>query len=168
MIRQAQAVVLGQSVQEAAEVEKTDFAELSGSLNIADGLISNNDLVMKSPLLRLDGQGQASLPSEQIDYLITAKVVGSIEGQGGLDQLKGLPIPIRIAGTFKEPSFGVDTKELARLLVTGTAGQAAHTGSSCRTSARPSGSSVQPGFWLPRRAASSANQVSLSRYGALS
>jgi len=50
------------------------------------------------------------LPDETIDYLLTTKFVGSIEGQGGagLGELKGIAIPVRISGTFASPSYTPD------------------------------------------------------------
>jgi AsmA protein len=61
-------------------------------------------------LLRVTGEGEVSLPEETIDYLLTTKIVGSIEGQGGkgLAELKGIAIPVRIGGTFSKPSYTPD------------------------------------------------------------
>jgi AsmA protein len=63
-----------------------------------------------SPLLRVAGKGTADLPGEKLDYLLTTKIVGSLEGQGGkeLEELKGLEIPLRIFGSFSEPQYKVD------------------------------------------------------------
>src|SRR5262249_8205732 len=41
--------------------EKTDFSELTASLNIVNGVASNDDLLMKSPILRLTGKGSMDL-----------------------------------------------------------------------------------------------------------
>ena len=113
LIRRAKAALSGQEAPPSSN-QKTDFTELSGTAMITDGLIKNDDLLMKSPLLRVGGKGTANLPREQIDYLVTAKLVASLSGQGSddLQDLVGVPIPIRIKGTFTEPDWQLDLKSV--------------------------------------------------------
>ncbi len=96
------------------EAKKTDFAALSGTVKVVNGVVSNNDLSAKSPLLRIDGKGSANLVTETINYRVEAGVTGSMEGQGGkeLSQLQGTPIPILITGTFSAPKFNVDLQAI--------------------------------------------------------
>ena len=110
MIRDAKAMFLGGSESSSDAPKKTDFSELTGSFVVKDGLVTNNDLSAKSPLLRLDGKGTADLPTETIDYHVTTTLVATTQGQGGdeLADLAGIPIPIKIGGTFSEPSYGLD------------------------------------------------------------
>ncbi len=117
MLRDTVKRVKGQQ-PDPTEVQRTDFAELSGTATIAKGLVRNNDLLLKSPLLRVTGQGEVDLPPETIDYLITTRVVGTLEGQQGkeLSELKGLNVPIRITGTFDQPSFKPDVEAIASQL----------------------------------------------------
>ena len=58
------------------------------------------------------------LVREKVDYLLTAKVVGSLEGQGGksIEELKGIPIPVRIQGDLDNPSPMIDVEALAKAL----------------------------------------------------
>jgi AsmA protein len=55
------------------------------------------------------------LPKETIDYTLTTKFVGSLKGQGGegMEELKGLSIPVRVGGTFSKPTY---TPDLAAVL----------------------------------------------------
>ncbi|MFW5792511.1 MAG: AsmA family protein [Desulfohalobiaceae bacterium] len=117
MLRDTVKRVKGQQ-PDPTEVQRTDFAELSGTATIAKGLVRNNDLLLKSPLLRVTGQGEVDLPPETIDYLITTRVVGTLEGQQGkeLSELRGLSVPIRITGTFDQPSFKPDVEAIASQL----------------------------------------------------
>ncbi len=110
LIRNAQAKLKGQPAPADNLPNQTDFAELRGSATVTNGVVRNNDLSLQSPLLRVTGAGEASLPEETIDYLLTTKIVGSIEGQGGkgLGELKGVAIPVRIGGTFSKPSYTPD------------------------------------------------------------
>lgn len=104
------------------EPARTDFAELLGSAVIKKGHITNNDLLMKSPLLRVTGKGWANLPKNSVDYLATVTVVGTLKGQEGesMEDLKGLPLPIYAKGTLDNPSIGLDGKAMAEALLKGT------------------------------------------------
>ena len=87
-------------------VSKTDFSALHVSADINNGVIRSDDLDIRAPALRVAGNGVVDLPQEQIDYTVTTKVVGSVEGQGGqdLDDLKGVSASIPIRGTFEQLS----------------------------------------------------------------
>ncbi len=104
LLRQASALAQGRTLAADQREVVTDFSELTGSARINNGLISNRDLSLKSPLLRLSGQGSANLVSEEVDYLLTTTVAATAEGQQGrnLEELRGISIPIRVSGTFSE------------------------------------------------------------------
>lgn len=103
---------LGQadSTQAANASQKTDFSELTGSFKIANGVAHNDDLVMKSPFIRLGGAGDVDVGAGQMNYLAKATVVASGEGQGGKDanQLKGLAVPVRLSGPFEALSYKIE------------------------------------------------------------
>jgi AsmA protein len=107
------AKTLGLSKEAGKEV-KTDFAELSGSFVIKDGVLENRDLKMFAPLVRLSGEGLVPMPQRAIDYNVTAKLVGSLEGQGGKDALAGVPIPINVKGPWENISYNVDWNKVFR------------------------------------------------------
>ena len=113
MLRSAQAKLKGQPVP-PEELKKTDFAELSASVKIADGVLSNKDLSAKTPLLRISGEGKVDLPKERLDYRLVSTIVNTATGQAGkdLEQLRGLPIPIRIKGPFADPKISLDLKSV--------------------------------------------------------
>ena len=92
----------------AGETQKTDFAELGGSFTMQNGIAQNNDLRLVSPLLRVEGAGQISLPARNVDYRLTPKLVASLQGQGTTGTDKGLQVPIRITGAFEKLSFKPD------------------------------------------------------------
>lgn len=109
------------------EPAKTDFAELLGSATLTNGHIVNKDLLMKSPLLRVNGQGWADLPKNTTDYTATVTVVGTLEGQDGqsVEDLKGLPLPIDVKGSLNDPSISLDLKAMGEALFKGTFKQGA-------------------------------------------
>jgi len=116
MIRKAQAQLKGQPLPPESEPNQTDFSELTGTATVTNGVIRNQDLAAKSPLLRVEGKGSVDLPQETLDYLVTAKVVGSLEGQGGkgLEDVRGVAIPVQVAGTFAKPSYKIRLDEALR------------------------------------------------------
>lgn len=116
LIREAYARYKGQPAPADTGPDQTDFTELTGTATVTDGLADNRDLSLKSPLLRVAGAGTANLVSEDIDYVVKTSVVGSLEGQGGkaIDELKGVTIPIKIAGKFAAPSFSLDLDALLK------------------------------------------------------
>ena len=92
----------------SSEAQKTDFAELSGTYTIKSGVIDNRDMKMVAPLFRVTGSGTVPMPPQTVDYAIEAKLVPTVEGQGGRDSLAGLPIPIKVTGPWSNPSYKID------------------------------------------------------------
>ena len=115
MIRSAQKKLSGDLSAEDKQELKTDFTSLTGDFTLRDGVLTNPNLAMASPLIRLDGKGSANIISQQIDYSLITKVVGSLAGQGGDNtSLSGIDIPLKITGSFQEPKFGLDTQALLK------------------------------------------------------
>ncbi|MCX4188566.1 AsmA family protein [Methylophaga sp. OBS4] len=115
-IRIAKAALKGEKLPESDAPVQTDFSSLSGTFKATNGVIDNQDLEVKSPLLRINGAGQASLPDETINYNLKVAVVGTVAGQGGkeLAELKGVTIPVKISGTFSEPKPSVDLASMVK------------------------------------------------------
>ena len=109
MLRKAQAQINGQPAPQETGPNQTDFSELSGTASVTNGVVRNRDLLAKSPLLRVQGEGDIDLPEEALDYLVTVKVVKSIEGQGGkgLTDLEGVSVPVQLSGSFAEPKYKI-------------------------------------------------------------
>ncbi len=120
MVRDALNTLKGQP-NTKDEPMQTDFAELLGTVDITDGVAHNKDLILKSPLLRVSGEGEINLRNDTLDYLLKADLVGTLKGQGGAsaDELTNIPAPIRISGSLQDPKYSLDVKELARALAEG-------------------------------------------------
>ena len=103
------------AVQKAATTEKTDFTEMSASFRIANGVAHNEDLLAKSPLLRLGGAGDINIADASINYLVKATVVNTSTGQEGkeLAQLKGVTVPVRLSGPFDALAYQVNFAAIA-------------------------------------------------------
>ena len=109
-LRQAKAKFKGETLPPSDQPQQTDFSELSGSGVITRGVLNNQDLLAKSPFLRVTGAGKVNLVSETLDYKVKPVIVGTIEGQGGkgLEELKGVPIPVHLAGPYASPDYSID------------------------------------------------------------
>lgn len=83
---------------------RTEFSELKGTMVFSGGVGVNRDLLLQSPLLRVEGAGRLNLPDRSLDYGATAAVVESCEGQGGkgMRDLANYPIPVRISGPLDD------------------------------------------------------------------
>ncbi|VAX11627.1 A/G-specific adenine glycosylase [hydrothermal vent metagenome] len=125
ILRETWAKLNGKSVPPSSESKQTDFSELSGSALITNGVLNNEDLMAKSPFLRIDGAGQVDLVKEVLDYTLTTTIVSTMEGQGGgeLTGLTGVPIPVRLTGSLADPKPSVDTEVLAKRLLQGKLGE---------------------------------------------
>jgi AsmA protein len=94
--------------QAANKEEKTDFSELKGTFKVNNGIAHNEDLSMKSPLLRLSGNGDINLVQNSMNYVAKASLVKTLEGQGGKDSVAGLTVPVRISGPFADLKYTLD------------------------------------------------------------
>jgi len=87
----------------ASGPQATDFAKLSGSFDVVNGIATNQDLFMASPLLRITGNGTVDLVQKVLDYHVKPLVVGTLKGQGDSVMRKGLSVPLHITGPFDAP-----------------------------------------------------------------
>ena len=118
MIREAYARIKGQKLPAEEAEQKTDFSALRGTVRVSNGVATNNDFTVMTPLLRINGKGTANIVTETVDYRVQATLVKTLKGQGGeeLDDLVGVPIPIHVTGSAAEPRYALDTEALAEAL----------------------------------------------------
>jgi AsmA protein len=81
--------------------EKTEFSEMAASFTIQNGIATNKDLRLVSPVVRITGAGVASLPDRTMDYTLKPKLVGAADG-GGLE------IPVKMTGSWDKPVITPD------------------------------------------------------------
>jgi AsmA protein len=111
-LRDAKSLLAGAKEQStrANTVEKTDFSELNATFVIKDGVAVNEDLEMKSPLLRVGGGGKIDIGGGTLDYTTRVSVVGTLKGQDGrsVDQLRGATVPVKLSGPFDRLAWSID------------------------------------------------------------
>jgi AsmA protein len=94
--------------------QKTDFAELGGTFTMTNGIVTNKDLALKSPLLRVEGAGTVELPPRTVHYRVEPKAVASLEGQGGKTDAGGISVPVIVEGPWDNLSFRPDVAAMAK------------------------------------------------------
>ncbi|MGD9967925.1 MAG: AsmA family protein [Hyphomonadaceae bacterium] len=109
--RTVQAVLSGQAVGAGAS---TDFAELSSTFTVADGVMATDNLRLLNPFVRLEGQGLVNIGAQTIDMRIAPRAVRSAEGQGGDATIAGLGIPFRVSGPWSRVSFRPALEEIVQ------------------------------------------------------
>lgn len=92
-----------------------------------DGVATNDDFDVKSPLLRVHSSGSKNLLQDTVDYLVDAELVKACAGQSGAsaDKLFGVPLPIQAEEPFANPKtspgWAVLGKKLAGSTIKDTA-----------------------------------------------
>ena len=99
---------------ESGGSQDTDFSELGGTFTIDKGILTNNDLKMLSPLVRVAGNGTVDLPNRTLNYHVNPKLAATLEGQGGAADAKGLEIPLIIEGPWTAPKFRPDLEAMLK------------------------------------------------------
>ena len=111
-LQRALALIKGRSAP-LKESDDTPFRKISGKGIIAKGVLSNDDLLIATPGLKLTGAGSIDLNREVIDYDLVGEVPkGRQATESGLEDLAGKRIPIKISGKLDDPSVRPDLAKL--------------------------------------------------------
>lgn len=94
---------------QADTAKKTDFSALTTTLKLHNGTASTDNFKLASPLVAITGQGNTSLVNESIDLMINSEIVASGKG---LDEIKGIAVPIHVSGTWQQPKYNLNIKDL--------------------------------------------------------
>ncbi|MBA3007538.1 MAG: AsmA family protein [Proteobacteria bacterium] len=94
--------------QSANNAEKTDFSELKATFKVNKGVAHNDDLSLKSPLLRVLGSGDINIGNDSMDYLAKATLANTLKGQGGQFNVSGITVPVRAKGPFSDLQYTLD------------------------------------------------------------
>ena len=89
------------------EGQKTIFDSLGGSFTMADGVLRNEDLVLKSPYITARGVGDVGMGARTLEYRIKATALADDTGAGGLTA------PLLIKGSWANPKFSLDLQAIA-------------------------------------------------------
>jgi AsmA protein len=78
---------------------------MKATFKVKNGVAHNEDLSLKSPLLRLSGKGDIDIGNDSINYLAKATLAGTLEGQGGKDVVGGITVPVRLSGPYTDLKY---------------------------------------------------------------
>ena len=95
---------------QGGQAEKTDFASLGASFQVANGQATTNDLHLIGPLVTVKGAGNVNLPAQSLEFRVDPQLVASLEGQGRQQDLAGLGVPVMIVGPWSKPKIYPDIK----------------------------------------------------------
>lgn len=95
--------------EKGAAAPKTEFTELLIPFTLDNGVFDTRQANLKSPVLHLNANGNANLPTEKIDFRVEPKFVSPLPGTGGKSR-NGILVPVMVSGTFTEPKFRPDLK----------------------------------------------------------
>jgi AsmA protein len=99
----------------SVQTEKTDFSQLSVSVQLKDGVARSSDLDLKSPFLRIGGDGAVDIGKGSIDYTARATVVAVPIGQDGADlaALRGVTVPVHLSGPLDAIQWRISWSAIA-------------------------------------------------------
>ncbi len=101
---------------QAGAGDKTEFSEVHGTFTLDAGVARNTDLVLKSPLMQIAGDGTVNLNARTMDYRISPKFVAPIVGQLGLGS-PGVRVPVMVRGPWTQLRYEPDLAGLAMNVV---------------------------------------------------
>lgn len=88
--------------------QKTIFDGISGSFTMAGGVLSNSDLTLQAPYLVATGAGTVGLGARNLDYSLRPTAFPGDDGTGGV------LVPLRITGSWDDPTYRLDLEAIAR------------------------------------------------------
>jgi AsmA protein len=81
--------------------EKTEFSEFKASFKVRNGVAHNDDLSVKSTVLRLSGNGDIDIGHDNMNYNAKAILAKTEHGRTGT-------LPVNVSGPFDALKFKVD------------------------------------------------------------
>ncbi len=94
----------GKTPDASTVADYTEFSNLSGSVNMNDGVLDNRDLKAALVGVNLGGAGQVDLPKEALDYGLSLTILQELKGPNCQidNKLHNLSFPLRCAGGFDD------------------------------------------------------------------
>lgn len=93
-----------------ASPDQTEFGELTASFRLANGVAHNDDLLVRSQVLLVKGEGVIDIGGNRLNYLLktgAAKPTKSRRGKA-VDRLKAASVPVRLSGPLDKPVWAID------------------------------------------------------------
>jgi len=86
-----------------AATDEMEYANLTATAVVKNGIVTNNDLKMDGPFTRVTGAGTANLPKLNLDYRLQVLI-----SENKSDD----PVPVRINGPFSNLSYSIEWNKI--------------------------------------------------------
>lgn len=118
-LRRARALLKKEAVPAREEPVQTEFSQVRMTGPVKDGVFHNDDVFAELDFMQVTGSGTVDLPSTDIDYKLTARVIDKPEFEDGAtaeeqEEFKEAIIPLRVTGTAMEPSIKPDIEAMLK------------------------------------------------------
>lgn len=103
-----------------SDSKQTDFASLTASGVINNGVINTDNLTLTSDYLKVNGKGSTNLVTKDIHYRLNALAqpkLAAVNDQIG-KEITVYQVPIKVSGKLTKPSVNLDFAELAKTFLT--------------------------------------------------
>ena len=94
---------------------RTAFNRVHASANVANGDITNKDLILDSSRIKVSGQGVINIIRNDMDYNALIDIEPTRQ-QTTAEKLLDQPLAVRIHGPFEQPAYDVDKQQLKKAL----------------------------------------------------
>jgi AsmA protein len=88
--------------QSANKDEKTVFKEFKATFKVASGVAHNDDLSLRSDLVRVSGAGDINIGNDSVDYNAKASISKTPDGKGGIT------VPLHVSGPYTQLKYKLD------------------------------------------------------------
>ena len=116
-IRRARAVLKKQDIPARTGAARTAFNQLTATASIDKGVVSSNDLVASTSIMKVTGKGSADLVGSQLDWRLDVAILKAAEGRDlapDMADAVGFVVPVRISGPLADPSIRPDLGAMAK------------------------------------------------------
>ena len=87
---------------------QTDFTSFDTVLKVQNGVANVDLMKLLSPVLGIDGSGNINLGGQTLDLRLATSIDKKAQGTGSVIQLNGIPVPIRLSGSWTSPKVTPD------------------------------------------------------------
>ncbi|OZI37343.1 hypothetical protein CAL29_02680 [Bordetella genomosp. 10] len=120
VLRDVKALVLSGKREDSTEVQadasrETAFSRLDADLAFANGVGTFKSLALVSPLLRVTQGSPARIDvgADTVDLVAQVRIADAPPRAEGLDELRGLGVPVHVHGPYDHLSYRVDWRAMA-------------------------------------------------------
>jgi AsmA protein len=101
----------------------TDFSSFDTVLSVKNGVANVDLMKLLSPVLGIDGSGHINLGGQTLDLRLATSIDKTGQGAGSVVQLNGIPVPIRLSGSWTKPKVTPDLSGVTSQLKQDLTGQ---------------------------------------------